>query len=121
MRLSTVLLYVKDLAGMTAFYGETLGLPMIAETRTETWVEFDMGGARLGLHQIPAHIAVDTTAPREETPYKLCCEVDDVAALGIPFIQRPWGGVDGVDPEGNIIGLVETNRVDGGERVEMGE
>jgi hypothetical protein len=63
----------------------------------------------LGLHQIPAHIEVDTTAIREETPYKLCFAVEDAAALGIPLIQRPWGGVDGVDPEGNIIGLLESN------------
>ena len=57
MRLGLVLIYVKDLDRMAAFYGEILGLQAIESTRTESWVEFEAGGIRFGLHAIPAAIA----------------------------------------------------------------
>ena len=83
-------------------------------SRTESWVEFEAGAAKLALHAIPASIAagIEIKAPpevREETPIKLVFEVDDVEAeiarleaLGVAVIRRPWGGCDGIDPEGNV-------------------
>jgi catechol 2,3-dioxygenase-like lactoylglutathione lyase family enzyme len=114
MRLSHAMIYVKDLPRMVAFYTGTLGLKPIEETRLDNWVEFETGGARFSLHAIPAQIAAgieisSPPKPRETSPVKLFFEVDDVAAerrkleaLGVQIIERPWGGCDGVDPEGNI-------------------
>lgn len=77
-------------------------------------MEFDTGGARFSLHAIPAHIASEIEIssppqPREKNPIKLFFEVDDVPserqrleAMGTIMIQRPWGAVECVDPEGNI-------------------
>ncbi len=106
------MIYAKDLASMAVFYGVTLGLKVKA--RTETWVAFDEGVA---LHAIPPHLAAEieiVTPPvaREQTPMKLVFTVSDVAAegarlrsLGAVVVERPWGGCDVIDPEGNIIGL----------------
>ena len=111
------MIYVKDLHRMAAFYGGTLGLKPIEETRMENWVEFEAGAARFSLHAIPAGIAnqieiASPPSPRETNPVKLSFEVDDVASecrrlesLGVPIIRRPWGSYDGIDPEGNIFGI----------------
>ena len=118
MQLGTVMIYAKDLPLMAAFYEQTLGLPAIAETRTEHWVELRAGAVKIALHAIPAHIAAEikiTSPPeaREQTPLKLLFAVPNVAAeaarlkaLGVTIFERPWGGCDAMDPEGNIFGLV---------------
>jgi len=108
------MIYVKDIDCMAAFYGNTLGLKPIEETRTENWVEFEAGDIKFALHAVPSEIAdqieISSPAqPRENSPVKLSFEVDDVAlecqrlgSLGVPIVQRPWGSYDGIDPEGNI-------------------
>src|SRR5262245_8402987 len=53
MRLATALVFVKDLARMTAFYRDALGLRLVPGASEDGWVELDAGGARLGLHAIP--------------------------------------------------------------------
>jgi len=115
MRLDQAMLFVKDLAGMTAFYRDVVGLRPVEATRLEDWVEFDTGGAGLSLHAIPVHIAKDIKAspePREQQSCKLLVSTDDLDAdlarlrrLGVTLLQRPWGGWEAVDPEGNILGL----------------
>jgi extradiol dioxygenase family protein len=114
MRLTCVLLFVKDLPRMAAFYSALLRAEPIAETRTEAWVEFEAGGCRVGLHAIPPEIAegIDIHSPplpREDVPVKLIFTVDDsiseserIRALGVEVVARPWGGFDAIDPEGNI-------------------
>ena len=117
MKLTRALLFVKDLDRMAAFYAETLGLKPIAESRTDTWIEFETGGARLALHAIPAGIA-DTIEiqqppkPRENNPVKLIFEVENLAAergrleaCGVPTRPHHWGACDATDPEGNIFQL----------------
>jgi len=112
------MIYVKDLPGMAAFYEEVLGLKVVEETRAEGWVEFEAGAVRLGLHAIPAEIAeeIEITVPpvaRVETPLKFIFEVEDIgvlAARGLIVIEQPWGGCDGVDPEGNIFHLFVVKR-----------
>jgi catechol 2,3-dioxygenase-like lactoylglutathione lyase family enzyme len=111
MQLRYAILFVKDLAAMTAFYRDTLGLKLVDGATTEGWVEFTGG---LALHQIPAPFAdgMEVAAPprvREENPVKLVFEVADVeaervrlAALGVVLMPRPWGACDGVDAEGNV-------------------
>jgi catechol 2,3-dioxygenase-like lactoylglutathione lyase family enzyme len=120
MRLHHAMIYVKDLPRMTAFYGETLGLKRIDDGRFDSWVEFDAGGARFALHAIPAEIAKEIVIssppkPREQDPVKLVFEVESVeaerrrlASQGITMVQRPWGSWDGIDPEGNVFGLVDS-------------
>ncbi len=102
---------------MVAFYGNTLGLKPIEETRLENWVEFEAGATTFALHGIPSEFAdqIEISAPprpRERNPVKLSFEVDDVASerqrqesLGVPVVQRRWGSYDGMDPEGNIFGI----------------
>ena len=111
------MIYVKDFPALAAFYIDVLRLKPIEGTRSESWVEFDAGAVRLALHAIPAHIAagIEIASPpqaREDTPIKLIFEVDDpdaerlrLEALGVIVLPRPWGGLDFLDPEGNIFSL----------------
>ncbi len=113
MRLQQAILFVKDLDRMADFYSGLLGLKIRAETRTNSWVEMD----GLALHAIPPHIAdsIEIATPpvaREDNPIKLVFAVDDpqaektrLAALGVVFVERPWGGYDALDPEGNVFQL----------------
>jgi catechol 2,3-dioxygenase-like lactoylglutathione lyase family enzyme len=108
------MLYVKDLAKMTEFYTNVMGLAPIAAKRWETYVEFESG---FSLHQIPQDIAnkieiSDPPQAREKSPAKLFFAASNLAAeearlrsLGVPEIQRPWGSTDWLDPEGNIFTL----------------
>jgi len=97
---------------MANFYGETLGLKVIEETRLGNFVEFDAEGTRFALHAIPREIAdrIEISSPpkpREKCPVKLTFEVDAerLKASGVTIIERPWGARDAVDPEGNIFGI----------------
>src|SRR5262245_37433742 len=114
MRLSSAMVYVKDLPRMRAFYGEMLGVKPSNDTWTDSWTEFDAGGVLFALHAIPPEIAsqieiASPPRPRGQNPVKLIFEVDDLDAerarlesLGITMVQRPWGAWDGIDPEGNV-------------------
>ena len=117
MRLNQAMIYVKDLNRMAAFYGNTLGLKPVEETRMENWVEFETGATKFSLHAIPSEIAAQIQIstpprPREKNPLKLSFEVDDIASerqrlesLGVTIVRRPWGAYDGIDPEGNVFGI----------------
>ena len=102
MRLRQAILFVKDLGAMADFYRDVLGLEETA--RGEGAIEFDAG---LMLHQIPPGIAelVDITRVREDNPVKLVFDVDRSRLTSLKLLHRPWGGVDGVDPEGNVFGI----------------
>jgi AraC family transcriptional regulator len=114
IRLSRAMVFVKDIARMTEFYQTVLGLKPIAATRLDNYVEFESG---FSLHAIPAEIAqgiqiADPAVPREKGPTKLTFETPDLSreqsrlrSLGIPRLERPWGVVDWIDPEGNIFNL----------------
>ena len=111
------MLFVKDLHRMTAFYRDVLGLQVVDETRLENWVEFKGGGARFSLHAISSAIAAEIRIespprPREQSPMKLTFTVEDVNVtlerieqMGLPVLRRPWGGIEAVDPEGNVFGV----------------
>jgi predicted enzyme related to lactoylglutathione lyase len=113
MALHRTILFVNDLHRMASFYTSALGCQPVAQTRTDTWAEFD-GGA-FALHAIPPELRCDVTAPatpREKSPVKLSFAVDDVEteltrleALGVPMLPRSWGARDCVDPEGNVFAL----------------
>jgi len=116
MKLHGAMLFVKDLQRMTGFYSDVIGLRPIAETRLPDWVEFH-GEAQFSLHAIPAAIAAGISIdsppqPREQGATKLTFVVADVETtlaaierMGLPLLRRPWGGVEAVDPEGNVLAL----------------
>ena len=116
MHLYGAMLFVKDLPRMTVFYSDVLGLRPIEETRRHDWVEFH-GRAPFSLHAIPATIAagISIDSPpraREQSASKLTFVVDDVEetlasieGMGLPLLRRPWGGVEAVDPEGNVFAV----------------
>ena len=113
MRLDGAMLFVVDLAAMEAFYRDAVGFMPITGTRLDDWVEFDTGTTRFALHAIPGHFgATASPAPRETRGCKLVLAVDDLAAArerltaaGATILDRPWGGWDFADPEGNVIGV----------------
>ena len=117
MPLSGAMLFVKDLARLTVFYRDVLGLQPIEETRLPNWVEFRGDGARFSLHAIPSSIAAGISIEwppraREQGGTKLTFAVRDVEAtlgaieaMGLPLLKRPWGAVEAVDPEGNVFAL----------------
>ena len=118
MRLGCAMIYVKDFRRMTEFYSELLGSKPINKEWTDSWAEFDAGGARFALHAIPTEIAqgIEISSPpkpRERGSIKLIFRVEDVRperarleSLGITMLNRPWQNpeesCEGVDPEGNI-------------------
>ena len=91
----------------------------VEETRLPDWVEFAGGGGRFSLHAIPTAIAASIEIespprPREQGAAKFTFGVAHVegtlaaiAAMGLPLLERPWGDVEAVDPEGNVFGLRE--------------
>ena len=115
MRLHGAMLFVKDLSRMTSFYADVLGMTPNEETRQDNWVEFKE--SQFSLHAIPAPVAAgiqieSPPKPREQTAAKLTFEVPDVdatlkriEAIGLPLLRRPWGGIEAVDPEGNVFAL----------------
>lgn len=117
MGLDHAMFFVKDLDRMTAFYRDVIGFQPVDETRHPDWVEFRTGGAGFSLHAIPERLGerADIASPpetREASACKLIFSVDDLdaeqarlAAKGATLLQRPWGGWDAVDPEGNVIGF----------------
>jgi len=126
MQLYRAMIYVKDFPRMKQFYSEMLGSPPVNREWTDRWAEFEAGGARFALHEIPAEIAKDIgisspPQPREKGAVKLVFQVPSVEAervrlqaRGITVIQRPWGSWEGVDPEGNIFGLIDAEQIRSG-------
>ncbi len=115
------MLYVVDLARMTAFYRDALGLTVSGSHDGAT--DLDCAGATFHLVQVPPSVAAEIVIAeppvrRAETPIKLIVPVDDLAAarrtaehggaVGGPDREWTWKGtvrVDAVDPEGNVLQL----------------
>jgi catechol 2,3-dioxygenase-like lactoylglutathione lyase family enzyme len=119
MELRMAMIFVKDMARMTAFYRDGIGLRLLPEATQEGWVEFQAGGSRLALHEIPSHIArdIEITDPpraRENTPIKLVFETPDLEASrahlaahgAVMHPPRNARWCDGLDPEGNVFQIV---------------
>lgn len=119
------IVFVKDMAAMTAFYRDVLGLtPIPSEYPSEEWSAFDAGPVQFALHRIPdpwnAHVTIENPpAPRQSAPTKLVFVVEDLErsrdrllAQGIQMsdnknLNEPGQFVrcDFQDPEGNIFQL----------------
>ncbi len=114
LRLSMTMIFVKDLAKMTEFYTNVMGLVPIAANRWDNYVEFESGFA---LHQIPKETAanIEVSVPPQErrrSPVKLFfaashvpTEENRLRSAGVPEVKRPWGSIDWLDPEGNVFSL----------------
>lgn len=119
MELRQAMIFAKDMAVMTAFYRDGLGLRMRLDRSRGDWVEFEAGGSLLALHAIPPEIAkdIDIKSPperRSETPIKLIFETDDLDGARAHLTRhgavmdqpRSRGSCDGLDPEGNVFSIV---------------
>ena len=111
MKLHCSMIFAKDMARMTAFYRDGLGLRWLAEKSSEGWAEFDAGGTSLALHAIPKPIADEieiSDPPRErgDTPLKLIFAAEDVERArahlechgAVMYPISKWGSCDGLDP-----------------------
>ena len=120
MQLNRVMIFVKDMPRMSAFYQNVLGFGIVKESEMEDYVELCVGAVTLALHAIPQALAeeIEITAPpqpREQNPVKLIFEVENMDMerkrlenLGVILIERSWGALDGVDLEGNVFGIYKS-------------
>jgi predicted enzyme related to lactoylglutathione lyase len=115
-RLDGAMLFVAELAPMVAFYRDVVGFAPFEEPRLDDWVEVATGSTRFALHRIRPELGVSPSPePRETEGCKLVLAVDDLAATrerlaaaGVRILDRPWGGWDFADPEGNVLGVRST-------------
>ena len=122
LEINRIILFVKNMKGMVAFYGDVVGLARVSVADdSPDFVTFDAGGVQLSLHQIPEDIARgiridDPPVARSATPIKFAFHVADVTAASEALRARgaEMGPVrefgtlalcDGTDPEGNVFQL----------------
>jgi catechol 2,3-dioxygenase-like lactoylglutathione lyase family enzyme len=119
-----LVIYVRRLAQMWAFYARCLGLVVVEQDDTTAMLQNE----RWTLHLVTVPVAVaatigseDPPRRRAETPLKPAFEVVGIEALrgridqlggslDPPERGRSFGGavrLDAVDPEGNVIQLLE--------------
>lgn len=109
-----VIIWTDNLAAMTAFYRDTLGLPLHSER--PHFVAFEWGAMRFS---IGSHAEVSGTT-REPHRIMINLATSDIrtlharlAALGVRFTRPPerehWGGMVATfaDPDGNLLQLLE--------------
>jgi len=101
-----IILYVRDVPSLAAFYRDVLGLRIMGDPGDSGWVELDAGGVRLALHS--------GGAPRDwRNAPRIVFAAEDVAAARAMLIGRGaamgrlkiFGALqlcDGKDLEGNI-------------------
>lgn len=123
MKLRMAMVFATDMQRMTAFYRDGVGLRFLSDVSKPDWSEFDAGGVKFSLHEIPARLAQDIQIAqppqaRSATPIKLFFETDDLAAarqrssalggvMGDVHERLGFPACDGVDPEGNVFTLVQ--------------
>ncbi|MCX5660092.1 MAG: VOC family protein [Planctomycetota bacterium] len=106
LHIRRVVLFAKDMAGMTDFYERKIGLKVLS--REPEFVDFDAGACRLALHR---------TGTPKPGKTKICFYAEDVSAaraelkargvkMGPDLGQGPGLKLcNAKDPEGNIIQL----------------
>ncbi len=127
---SGAVLYVKGLDRMRSFYEACFQMEVADDAHEYCVLESD--SLTLSLVKMPEQIAATIVvsvppARREEVPIKLVFMVESIDVLRTLFAEfggavdpttSQWefrGGIhcDGVDPEGNVVQLVELVRTDG--------
>ncbi len=115
-RINAVFIYVGDMAIMRKFYEETLGLgrPVV---ETDIWVEYELQGSNLALHQGDAKVLAQNEAEKNSVRFSM--ETDDINAFcgqlkekGVIFSFGPrkdFGSLlaEFKDPEGNLLRLIQ--------------
>lgn len=113
--LPAAVLFVHDVARMTAFYRELAGMQRVHGDDRHAVLECD--GFQLTIHAI--HGAGTDFSTREDSYLKLCFPVDDLAAARVrtrelggelwpperEWQARGFRACDGRDPEGNVFQL----------------
>lgn len=100
--LSRIILFTGNMASMTAFYRDVIGLVVLSEE--PGWVELDAGGCSIALHEWHGEAA--------EGPAKIVFYAADVVTARAELVARgaPMGEIisfgqidlcDGADPDGN--------------------
>ncbi|HTJ30445.1 MAG TPA: VOC family protein [Acidobacteriaceae bacterium] len=106
MKLARIILFTRQMDGMSDFYGRILGLKLITEEKG--WREYKAGAATIALHSGPP-------SPGSKGP-KIVFYAEDVPALrellvargarfGKVHVGNPFILCDGKDPDGNPIQL----------------
>src|SRR5262245_57229336 len=81
MKLARIILFVKDVPGLAAFYRDVLGLRLQELSEDEQWAELDGGGCSIALH--------GGGAPREgQRSHKIAFGVEDVAGVRAELIAK---------------------------------
>ena len=115
-RINAVFIYVNDMKTMRDFYESVLGLksPIV---ETELWVEYELPGAHLALHQGDAYVLQQADAKKNTVKFSL--EIDDIQTYcdrlhvkGTQFSFLPRRDFNSwlaeiKDPEGNLIRLIQ--------------
>lgn len=118
VRLSTIILYVKDVQLLKIFYVENFNLKVIEED--PVWALLDAGGIYIGLHKIGDHYLEEIEADHIfDNNTKIVFDIDmdietaknDLVSKNVrmrdikTFEAYPFWLCDGTDPEGNVFQL----------------
>jgi catechol 2,3-dioxygenase-like lactoylglutathione lyase family enzyme len=114
--LSRVIIFTPNMAAMTAFYRDVIGLR--PANQAPGWIELSAGACSIALH--------DSKRRAPEGPVKIVFYAADVAAERAALVARgaPMGRVvsvgaihlcDGVDPDGNAIQISSRPRASAGQ------
>jgi hypothetical protein len=118
VRLSTIILYVKDVQLLKIFYVENFNLKVIEED--PVWALLDAGGIYIGLHKIGDQYLEEIEADHIfDNNTKIVFDIDmdikdaknDLVSKNVrmrdikTFQDYPFWLCDGTDPEGNVFQL----------------
>ncbi|KGB93847.1 VOC family protein [Burkholderia cepacia] len=123
--MTRIILYVRDVALLKAFYRRHFALPVIEEIDGE-WAVLDAGAIELALHRAgpafrPAAASASTNANVAASNVKLVFTIDaDIDAyrdrlardgVTVRALKRydgfPYRMVNGIDPEGNVFQVMQ--------------
>ena len=107
--ISRIILYVRDVPGVAAFYQRHFSLVPLVQSSEDGWLELSAGGCNLALHR-----ATRTSRERGRSPAKIVFALSDIHAAKKQFAANglKFGKVHEVDgfafanardPEGNPI------------------
>ena len=107
--------FSKQWQASTAFYEETIGLPVKFKDASMGWAEFDLGGASIAIEREDEN-SEESLAGRF---VGISIQVEDITAIyqeltgkGVEFVappeRQPWGGTLAhfKDPDGNVLTLL---------------